>query len=170
MDERTNDELADRLNWWLAYFNDDTSGPHPDFTDNIAGFDETALEPDLREAARRLREQGDDWREALAEVDLGGIYDEFKDAPDAIRQMGHYIKEAEAALEGDGYTNEGVSLAGRITALRGEQGERIEGQPHDWGIRRGEEYITLMVPFGSLPNPMPKSATLILNPKEPESE
>ncbi len=53
----TNEELVERLEWWLAYFNDETAGPHPDYVDNPAGFDESAIEPDLREATARLRAQ-----------------------------------------------------------------------------------------------------------------
>ena len=59
MDERTSEEVVERLEWWLAYFNDETDkylSPHPDFIKNIEGFDETAIEADLRAAARRLRE------------------------------------------------------------------------------------------------------------------
>ena len=52
----TNDELADRLEWWLAYFDDGTER-HPDFADDPYGFDETAIEADLRASASRLREQ-----------------------------------------------------------------------------------------------------------------
>ena len=52
----TNEELADRLEWWLAYFDDGTER-HPDFADDPYGFDETAIEADLRASASRLREQ-----------------------------------------------------------------------------------------------------------------
>ncbi len=54
--ERTREEIAERLEWWLAYFDNDTDrSRHPDFADDPSGFDETAIEADLYAAARRLR-------------------------------------------------------------------------------------------------------------------
>ena len=71
MTEHTNEELADRLYWWLEYFNDDTKGRHPDFVGDPEGFDETAIEADLREAARRLREMDGERIEGWADSDYG---------------------------------------------------------------------------------------------------
>ena len=73
MTERTREELVERLEWLLAYFNDETDkylSPHPDFIKNIEGFDETAIEPDLRAAAQRLEEMPDGERiEVWAQAD-----------------------------------------------------------------------------------------------------
>lgn len=49
--------IVERLRWWLRYFNDDTDkykDQHPDYADNPAAFDETAIEADLREAANAI--------------------------------------------------------------------------------------------------------------------
>ena len=60
MTERTREEVVERLEWWLSYFNEEADRPrHPDFIENPAGFDETAIEPDLRAAAHLLREMPD---------------------------------------------------------------------------------------------------------------
>lgn len=75
------------------------------------------------------REPGE-WQEACAEINMGGIYDEFTDPADAIRQLGQYIREAEEALPEDGLIGE--SLAGRITALAAhrEPGEAVADESH----------------------------------------
>lgn len=55
-ERRTNGEIAERLEWWLAYFDDDAGSRHPDFTNNPEGFDESAIESDLYATATALRE------------------------------------------------------------------------------------------------------------------
>lgn len=70
----TNEKLVDRLEWWLAYFNDETEGdPHPDFVDNPEGFDETAIEPDLRAAIIALDTQKLDLEEFKRTMKEKGI-------------------------------------------------------------------------------------------------
>ena len=54
--------------------------------------------------------------------------------------------------------------ARRLRAM--PEGERIEGVLDHYGIKKGFEYITLGVPFGSLPSPMPDRATLVLHTTE----
>lgn len=54
------------------------------------------------------------WEEACSEIDCGGIYDSFRDAPDAIRQLGFYIKEAEGEIPHPRY---GVPLWAEIRKL-----------------------------------------------------
>lgn len=53
----TNEKLVNRLEWWLAYFNNEADECHPDFVDDPYGFDESAMEADLRAAIDLLREQ-----------------------------------------------------------------------------------------------------------------
>ena len=77
-ERRTDKEAAERLEWWLLYFNDETEGKrHPDFADNPYGFDETAIEADLRIAAQRLREMPEGERIEGCEIGSAFIRDNF---------------------------------------------------------------------------------------------
>lgn len=57
-----------------------------------------------RADVERLIAERDEARAALDEIGYAGIFDEFRDVPDAIRQMGQYIREMEertAGVSGD---------------------------------------------------------------------
>lgn len=48
------ERITTRIKWWLEYFNDETTDPHPDYIDMPHGFDETAIEADLRSVLAAL--------------------------------------------------------------------------------------------------------------------
>lgn len=86
------------------------------------------------------------------------------EAANTICELATRLRE----LEGEPEDNPGEDLGWISPQHKVVEGERrIEGTVWGYGIKKGLEYITLGVPFGAIPSPMPQGVTLTFqSPKE----